>query len=427
MEPSQASALAGRGLAVQCDLEGTVIEVVRDDLGLAPGKGRPFSLLVDRANLGKALDMLVSLRAQGMAFGWELNVPVAEEFVTLQFAGVVDGERMWVVGAESDGGILELYQALTGINNEQANALRTVLKDHAASKGNAAPGSQTERQARIVLAEDVDALGGALSVYDELSQLNNELANLQRELAKKNAELERLNQVKDQFLGMAAHDLRTPLSVVLGYSSFLQEDLGASLSQEHAEFLSVIRSSSRFMLHLVNGLLDVATIESGELELDLQPTDLAALVARNVALNATLAEPKGVGLVCRCDPDLPPMLLDAPRIEQVLNNLLSNAVKFSFPHTTVEVRLTRQGNHAVLSVTDHGRGIAEDQVDELFQWFARTRVKGTAGETGTGLGLAIVQKIVEAHLGDIWVESALGQGATLHVSLPVQQAPYGEM
>jgi signal transduction histidine kinase len=173
------------------------------------------------------------------------------------------------------------------------------------------------------------------------------------------------------------------------------------------------------MLHLVNSLLDVATIESGKLELDLQPTDLAALVARNVALNATLAEPKGIGLVCRCDPDLPPMLLDGPRIEQVLNNLLSNAIKFSFPDTTVQVNLARQGKHAVLSVTDHGRGIPEDQVDELFQWFARTHAKGTAGETGTGLGLAIAQKIVEAHRGDIWVESGIDRGSTFYVSLPV--------
>ena len=302
MELGQAFAIAGRGLAVQCDLEGTVIEVVRDDLGLASGRGRPFSLLVDRASLAKALDMFVALRAQGTAFGWELNVPTGEGIATLQFAGVLDGERLWIVGAESDGGLLELYQALTGINNEQANALRAALKENAALRDDAATGSQTERQARVALAENVDILGGTLSVYDELSQLNNELANLQRELAKKNAELERLNLVKDQFLGMAAHDLRTPLSVVLGYSSFLQEDLGESLSQEHAEFLSVIRSSSRFMLHLVNSLLDVATIESGKLELDRQPTDLAALVARNVALNATLAEPKGIGLVCRCDP-----------------------------------------------------------------------------------------------------------------------------
>jgi signal transduction histidine kinase len=258
-------------------------------------------------------------------------------------------------------------------------------------------------------------------MYDELSRLNNELANLQRELAKKNAELERLNRLKDQFLGMAAHDLRTPLSIILGYSSFLQEDLVGALGEEQAEFLSVIRSSSRFMLHLVNSLLDVATIESGKLELDLQPTDLAELVARNVTLNAALAEGKQIRLACECDESLPPMALDGPKIEQVLNNLLSNAIKFSYPEGRVEVRLVRQGNHALLSVADHGRGIPEEQLDALFQWFARSRAKGTAGEKGTGLGLAIAQKIVEGHMGGIWVESAVGQGSTFFVSLPIQK------
>lgn len=411
--PGKNLAASGRGLALECDLEGTVVEVLRDDLGLVgrgPASrelvGHPFSLLVDRASLSKALDLLRALRTQGSAFDWELNVPTEAGMITLQFAGIVDGERLVVLGAESDGGILQLYQALMGINNEQANALRRALKDAATHKADAG----TERAA---------ASGEEFDAYDELSQLNNELANLQRELAKKNAELERLNEVKAQFLGMAAHDLRTPLSVALGYSSFLQEDLGESLSSEHAEFLSVIRSSIRFMLRLVDSLLDAATIESGKLELDLQSTDLRALVERVVTLNATLAERKEIGLICRCERHVPPMLLDGPRIEQVLNNLLSNAVKFSYPGGSVEVRLARQGHYAVLSVTDYGQGIAEEQRDELFQWFSRHRVKGTAGETGTGLGLAIAQKIVEAHMGDIWVESTLGQGSTFYLSLPI--------
>jgi signal transduction histidine kinase len=414
---------------VQCDLEGTVLKVLCDDCRLADDQaavGRPFSLLVDRASLGKALDMLVALRAQGTTLGWELNVPAGEQVITLQFGGVVDEGRLWIIGAESDGGILDLYERLMEIHNEQANALRGALKESATLKESAKLKESASLKERAARGAGALASADTFDVYDELTQLNNELANLQRELAKKNAELERLSRGKDQFLSMAAHDLRTPLSVVLGYSSFLQEDLGETLSQEHADFLSVIRSSSRFMLHLVNSLLDVATIESGKLELDSQPTDLAALVAHNVALNATLAEPKTVGLICHCDERVPRMLLDGPRIEQVLNNLLSNAVKFSYPGSTVEVRLERRGNHVVLSVADHGQGIAEDQLDELFQWFARTRVKGTAGETGTGLGLAISQKIVEAHLGDIWVESTLGQGSTFYVSLPVQQAPESE-
>jgi signal transduction histidine kinase len=270
-----------------------------------------------------------------------------------------------------------------------------------------------------IVATQADAQRGA-DGYDELSRLNNESANLQRELAKKNAELERLNALKDRFLGMAAHDLRTPLSIMLGFSEFLLEDLAVLLDGQHLEFLSVIRSSSRFMLRLVNGLLDVATIESGRLELDLQPTDLAALVERNVALNGVLAEAKEIGLSFHHDGRVPPMALDGPRIEQVLNNLLSNAVKYSYPGSSVEVRLIRRADQALISVVDRGQGISPDQVDDLFQWFARSRVKGTAGESGTGLGLAIAQRIVEGHGGDIWVDSELGKGSTFYVSLPIK-------
>jgi signal transduction histidine kinase len=115
------------------------------------------------------------------------------------------------------------------------------------------------------------------------------------------------------------------------------------------------------------------------------------------------------------------MMLDGPRIEQVLNNLLSNAVKYSYPGGVVEVYLARQGDYAVFSVVDTGPGIPEDRLDDLFQWFARSKVKGTAGETGTGLGLAIAQKIVEGHMGDIWVESELGAGSTFYVSLPIAE------
>jgi signal transduction histidine kinase len=175
------------------------------------------------------------------------------------------------------------------------------------------------------------------------------------------------------------------------------------------------------MLRLVDGLLDVATIESGRLDLDRQPTDLAALVERNVALNRALAEGKRIHLDYQQDGSLPEMLLDGSRIEQVLNNLLSNAIKYSYPEGIVEVHLSRQAGYATLAVTDHGQGIPAEQLDDLFQWFARSRVKGTAGEKGTGLGLAISQKIVEAHLGDIWVESEPGQGSTFYVSLPIKE------
>lgn len=254
-------------------------------------------------------------------------------------------------------------------------------------------------------------------LYDDLSRLNNELATAQRALAKSNAELDRLNIQKNELLGIAAHDLRNPLQVILTYSHFLLEE-AAGLAAEHREFVRTIRSSSQFMLHLVDDLLDVARIEAGTLDLDLAPVDLGALVERNVALNRVLAEPKGTHIELRREGEIPEMVLDAPKTEQVLNNLIGNAVKFSPPGSTVEVRLARREEGVALSVRDQGAGIRPEELETLFRPFQKGRNRSTAGEKSTGLGLAIVKRIVEGHRGEIRVDSAPGEGTVFHVLLP---------
>jgi signal transduction histidine kinase len=249
------------------------------------------------------------------------------------------------------------------------------------------------------------------------------LATAQRELAKKNAELARLNEQKNQFLGIAAHDLRNPLEVILTYSGFVLEDAAAALAPEQVEMIHTIQSSSRFMLELVENLLDISRIEAGRLDLDLARVDLVALVERNVALNRVLSERRGIELCLEVLGELPRMVLDATKIEQVLNNLLGNACKFSPPQSTVTVRLGRREENgrpqALLSVCDQGPGIAADQLERLFRPFERTRVPGAAQEKGAGLGLAIVKRIVEGHGGSIWVESTPGQGAAFFLALPL--------
>jgi signal transduction histidine kinase len=172
------------------------------------------------------------------------------------------------------------------------------------------------------------------------------------------------------------------------------------------------------MLQMVNDLLDVAEIESGQLRLDLRPEDMAALVERNVALNQVLAARKGIELILTQDEGIPTTLADGSKIEQVLNNLIGNAVKFSYPGSTVQVHMACENGRMVISVRDEGPGIPASERDRLFQPFAKTSVKSTGGEKGTGLGLAIVKRIVLEHGGDIWVESEVGRGTTFYVSLP---------
>ncbi|MEI6315595.1 MAG: ATP-binding protein [Syntrophus sp. (in: bacteria)] len=253
-----------------------------------------------------------------------------------------------------------------------------------------------------------------------LLSANNDLSNLSRELQKTNAELTKLNELKNQFLGMAAHDLRNPIGVILTYSDFLLEEAEGVLKEEHTQFLAIIRRSSEFMLSLLNDLLDIAKIESGRLDLELEPADLAALIRNNVLLNQSLADKKAIRIIFRDEAPLLAVLMDSMKIEQVLNNLITNAVKFSPPGTTVEVNISKSADQLTLSVRDEGQGIPEDERKKLFQPFSRTSVKSTGGEKSTGLGLAIVRKIVLGHGGKIGVDSEVGRGSTFYFTLPLK-------
>jgi len=231
--------------------------------------------------------------------------------------------------------------------------------------------------------------------------------------------LKTVNDEKNQFLGMAAHDLRTPLNLILMNSQLMHSGVLGELNEKQIKFFSIIESSSEFMVRLIDDLLDISKIESGKLELNLQSTDLISLVKHNVELNSVLAEEKQIELLFSYDEHLPKIMIDAHKIEQVLNNLISNAIKFSYPQSTIEIHVTRSENNAVISVRDKGQGIPADELDKLFKPFEKSSVKGTEGEKSTGLGLIIVRKIVEGHQGEIWVESEVGKGATFYVSLPI--------
>ncbi len=171
-----------RGVVLLCDTEGTVLQVIRDDLGLRNRflPTRPLSLAVDRGSLAKALSFVNDLRTRGTAFDWELNVPVADQVTALRFFGVATDDELLIVAARSSGDVLGLYEDLLRTSDEQIEALRPLIEGHI-------------QLARVQIDRPAER-------YDELSRLNNELANVQRELAKKNAELERVRFSVDRVL-----------------------------------------------------------------------------------------------------------------------------------------------------------------------------------------------------------------------------------
>lgn len=262
------------------------------------------------------------------------------------------------------------------------------------------------------------------SLFIKLSQLNNELNTAQRKLQKSNAELEHLINLKNEMMGMAAHDLRNPLATIMSMSDLLlsgEDDVG-SLNETQRNFIEKIHNSSNYMLKLVEGMLEISHIESGKVKIEKEELDLINFTNRVVSLNRLLADKKQVNISTSTDLQQLPMQADTAKLEQVLNNLLSNAIKYSDPGTTVSVHVNYDDdeNAAFVSVSDQGPGISEEDQKNLFKPFSRIPNKSNS-EKGTGLGLAITQRIISAHHGTISVNSAPDQGSVFSFTLPVSR------
>jgi signal transduction histidine kinase len=228
-----------------------------------------------------------------------------------------------------------------------------------------------------------------------------------------------LNKLKDKFLGMAAHDLRNPLSALRMYLDlFLDGSLG-DVTGDQKQIMKDMQGATGTMLALINDLLDVTAIESGHLTLKRESVNLSSFLQELSATHRVHAQSKSISLTFALDESLTTVYLDRDRIRQVMANLISNAIKYSHPHTTITITSQRAGNEAKISVTDQGQGIPKGEMDKLFKEFSKLSVRPTAGEESTGLGLAIVKRMVEAHGGRIWVTSDVGVGSTFGFSLPL--------
>jgi signal transduction histidine kinase len=238
------------------------------------------------------------------------------------------------------------------------------------------------------------------------------------ELAEANTRLQALNDEKDRFIAIAAHDLRGPLSNI-EMTGRLLLDARVELPREQVRFLlGDMLEQTKYMLALLNALLDVSRIESGRLELDLKSIDLAAFLSETVERHDRLAASKETQVVLSAVPE-GAAIADWNRLRQVLDNLISNAVKYSPPGTTVRVDADITDGKWRVRVADEGPGIDPAEQARLFRYFERLSTAPTGGEKSTGLGLAIAREIVRAHGGEIGVESEPGDGAVFWFTLPV--------
>jgi signal transduction histidine kinase/DNA-binding response OmpR family regulator len=255
------------------------------------------------------------------------------------------------------------------------------------------------------------------SLFAQLQQNNLELESANRKLRE-------LDRLRSQFLSIATHELRTPLTIIMGYNSMLSEALEDRASSEEKELLGESVSACQRLIRMVNSMLDMTQIESGKLRMDLQETDLTALIKNVVGMFQTEASKKDIHLGLEIPARMPRLLLDGDRIEQVVINLVGNALKFTGPGGEVEValRYSTESETVQIAVMDSGVGIAAEDQEVIFDEFAQLQKKvSKSTREGTGLGLAIVKRIVEAHAGAIAVESAVGKGSTFTFTLPARR------
>ncbi len=236
-----------------------------------------------------------------------------------------------------------------------------------------------------------------------------------KEIEAKNIDLVKLNQDKNEFLGIAAHDLKNPLSVIKGYAEEIEEYCHEMSKEEIVELSGLIREASAKMSTLIMNLLDVNQIESGNIRLNFTHVDILPIVESIAQDYAKRAKKKDINLYFSYDGNDFQAYVDANAVEQVLDNIISNAVKYSPLGKNVYVNLSATEGNIRCEMKNDGEGLSEADQKKLFGKFNRLSTKPTGGEHSTGLGLFIVKKLVEAMNAEIWCESELGKGATFVV------------
>ncbi|MCD6385092.1 HAMP domain-containing histidine kinase [Candidatus Sumerlaeota bacterium] len=243
-----------------------------------------------------------------------------------------------------------------------------------------------------------------------------ENARMFERIQKAYQQLAELDYLKSEFISIAAHELRTPLAIILAYSTLMKEEATEAI-QEH---LDIVVDAAMQLKSVIENMVDLSHLESGELELQPQPVRFSEIVELVLEGIRPLAEEKEHTISTEIPPDLPTIVADKQKLCVILSNLLSNAIKFTETGGQISIRAEVDGDALLVAVTDNGIGIPEKEQERIFDRFYQVESSLRREHKGIGLGLSIAKGMVELHGGTIWVESQPGSGSTFYFRIPLR-------
>ncbi|HAM39489.1 MAG: hypothetical protein A2474_01865 [Elusimicrobia bacterium RIFOXYC2_FULL_34_12] len=244
-----------------------------------------------------------------------------------------------------------------------------------------------------------------------------QIRNIEEVLGKENIRLKALNDIKSEFISVVAHDLRTPLTSIIGFADTLSNKKIKLTEDKKEIFLGYIKEESNRLGRLISDFLDIHTMEEGKLEFDFKKVNIGVLINNTLRMHSI--NTKGIRLVFEFEQDLPELSLDKDRIRQVLQNLIENAIKYSPQNSVVTVTAKKNLNEVQIKVIDQGPCVPKDEREKVFQKFYRSESDVLRKKRGTGLGLSIVKMVIEKHGGKIWVEDNFPFGCCFVFNLPI--------
>lgn len=364
-------------------------------------------------------------RPDGSAGPFNLNEPVGAILVqtpATELAKTMLMNRIWTIVAgllAGAGAIIAFYVITQRVILRPIRQLRGVVNNVAEGNLDVRGSIKTGDEFQKLSDAFNDMLNGLQQSQEKLRRANKQLDAKIAELSDRNIELFKANKLKSEFLANISHEFRTPLNAILGFAEILREKPASDLvkSKRYAEN---IITSGRSLLNMVNDLLELAKVEAGKVKLNVQQTDIGRLCQGLTAFFSPMTEKRKIKVKLSVDQDIPPVMTDPGKVQQILYNLLTNAVKFSPEKGKIQITAALPDDNTVrIAVTDTGPGIAQADQQKIFEKFRQADGSITRQSAGSGLGLAISKQLADMLAGKISIESTPGQGSTFALELPL--------